>query len=75
MCRDPKGIAILEKLKLGAQTESEGYLPHKKMARMLSIHHDSVKSILHEGLNLSNVTFKWVHTLDSSQEPAGVQFS
>jgi hypothetical protein len=56
-----------------ALIEGEGYLSQKKIAQMLGIHHETVKRILRNDLNMRKVNFKWVpHALNSSQKAVRV---
>jgi hypothetical protein len=56
--------------------ESEGYLSQKKIGRMMGIHHQTVKCISRDDLNMLKLNFKWVpHALDSSQKAVWVQVS
>jgi hypothetical protein len=41
-----------------ALVESEGYMSQKKIAQMLGRHHETVKSILRNDLNMGKVNFK-----------------
>jgi hypothetical protein len=61
---------------VGALVESEGCLSHKKTEHILGIHHETLKSILHEDLNMRKVNFKWLPpALNSSQRVARVEVS
>jgi plasmid maintenance system antidote protein VapI len=56
--------------------ENEGHLSQKKIAQMLSIHHETVKHIVHDDLTMRRVNIKWVlYTLNSSQKTVAVQVS
>jgi hypothetical protein len=53
-----------------ALIEDERYLSQKKIAQMPRIHHDTVKDILRDDLNMLKVNFKWVpHALNSFHKP------
>jgi histone-lysine N-methyltransferase SETMAR len=59
-----------------ALIEGEGYLSQKKIAQILSMHHETVKSILREDLNMRKVNFKWLpHMLNASQKASRVEVS
>jgi predicted XRE-type DNA-binding protein len=59
-----------------ALIESEAYLSQKKIAHLLGIHHETVKSILRSDLNTRKVNFKWLpHALNSSQKATRVEVS
>jgi hypothetical protein len=56
--------------------EGNPYLSQKKIAYTLSLHHDIVKRLIPEELNLRRVNFEWVpHTLTSSQNLERVKIS
>jgi hypothetical protein len=59
-----------------ALVESEGCLSQKKIAHILGIHHETVKSILRDDLTMRKVNCKWLrHALKSSQKAARVEVS
>jgi hypothetical protein len=59
-----------------ALIEGQGYLSHKKIAQILGAHHEAIKGILRNDLNMRKVNFKWVpHALDSSHKAVRVQVS
>jgi Mn-dependent DtxR family transcriptional regulator len=41
-----------------ALIEGKGYISQKKIARMLGIHHETVKRILRDDLNMRKMNFK-----------------
>jgi phenylpyruvate tautomerase PptA (4-oxalocrotonate tautomerase family) len=56
--------------------EGDRYLYQEKIAQMLDIHHESVKHILRDALNMPKVNIKCVpHALDSSQKAVLVKVS
>jgi histone-lysine N-methyltransferase SETMAR len=56
--------------------DGEAYLSQKKIAHILGIHHETVKSILRDDLKMRRVNFKWLpHALSSSQKAARVDIS
>jgi predicted XRE-type DNA-binding protein len=59
-----------------ALIESEGNLSQKKIAQTLGVHHETIKHVLRDDLNMRKVNLKWVlHALGSSQKAVGVQVS
>jgi transposase len=51
-------------------------MSQKKIAHILGIHYETVKSILRSDLNMRKVNFKWLpHALNSSQKSARVEAS
>jgi hypothetical protein len=57
-------------------TEENSYRSQKKIARLSSLHHDVVKRLIKEELNLRRVNFKRApHTLTASQKMEGVIIS
>jgi hypothetical protein len=69
--RDPGKVDAVRGL-----IEGEGYVSQKKIAQMPGIHHETVKRILRNDLNMPRVNFKWVsHALDSCQKAVCVQVS
>jgi histone-lysine N-methyltransferase SETMAR len=59
-----------------APIESEESLSQKKIAHILGIHHETVKSILRSDLNMRKVNFKWLlHALNNSQKAARAEVS
>jgi histone-lysine N-methyltransferase SETMAR len=69
--RDPGNVDAVREL-----IESEGFLSQKQIGHMLGFHHDTVKRILCEDLQMRKVNCKWIpHTLSSSQKAARVQVS
>jgi hypothetical protein len=64
----PRGTANIDAIR--ALIQSEGYLSQKKIAHLLGIHHETVKSIMRSDLNMRKVNFKWLpHALNNSQRP------
>jgi hypothetical protein len=61
---------------VSALIEGEGYRFQKKIAPMLGVHHETIKGILRDYLNICKLNFKWMpHALDSSQKASCVQVS
>jgi hypothetical protein len=61
---------------LRALIEGDGYLYQKKIAQMRAIHHELVKRILRDDLNIRKVNFKWVpYALEGPQKTIQVQVS
>jgi hypothetical protein len=59
-----------------ALIEGEGYISQKKIAQMLGIHHETVKHILRDDVNMPKGNSKSVpHALDSSQKAIRIQVS
>jgi hypothetical protein len=54
----------------------EEYLFQKKIAQMLDIHHETIKRMLRDNLNVHNLNFKRVpRALNNSQKAVRIQVS
>jgi hypothetical protein len=73
ICPGARGVVTLESSTL---IEGGGCLSQKTIAHMPGVHHETIKRVLRDGVNMRKVNFKLVsHALKSSQKAVRVQVS